>query len=140
MENEYFAETDCERKEGDGKVKEGLAFLRKFYNERASVFSEKRRNSNSEFTGMELLQPGMARKGSAIITNGKTPINANQVIHPCMNSANYKKRVNKIGNDKIASAGGMVKDVDQPDTVGFILGMADYKPSENKSKVAMRHV
>ena len=45
LENDYFAENDLERREGDAKVKEGLAFLRKFYNERASVFSEKRRNS-----------------------------------------------------------------------------------------------
>ena len=45
LENDYFAENDLERREGDAKVKEGLAFLRKFYNERASAFSEKRRNS-----------------------------------------------------------------------------------------------
>ena len=37
-------ETESERKEGDVKVKEGLAFLQKFYYERASVLSEKPSN------------------------------------------------------------------------------------------------
>ena len=51
---------DTEKREGDAKVKEGLAFLRKFYNERACVFSvEKRRNSNQDIIsvtgGVELL-------------------------------------------------------------------------------------
>ena len=46
LENAMLPETESERKEGDVKVKEGLAFLRKFYNERASVLSEKPINMN----------------------------------------------------------------------------------------------
>ena len=46
LENAMMPETEDERKEGDVKVKEGLAFLRKFYNERASVLSEKPSNYN----------------------------------------------------------------------------------------------
>ena len=46
LENAMMPETESERKEGDVKVKEGLAFLRKFYNERASVLSEKPSNYN----------------------------------------------------------------------------------------------
>ena len=59
-QEQCFAMNDTEKREGDAKVKEGLAFLRKFYNERASVFSaEKRRNSNQDIMsvtgGVELL-------------------------------------------------------------------------------------
>lgn len=73
-----------------------------------------------------------------MVTNCKTLINANQVIHPSMNAANYKKRSNRIGARD--PTGGKVKDENQPDTVGFILGMTDYKPSENKTKTTMKHV
>ena len=61
LENAMMPETESERKEGDVKVKEGLAFLRKFYNERASVLSEKPNNVNDP---LDLIQAGMGRTGS----------------------------------------------------------------------------
>ena len=49
-----FAEHDTERKEGDVKVKEGLAFLRKLYYERATNLFEKRKNSNTTTNSIDL--------------------------------------------------------------------------------------
>ena len=49
---EGAADCEYERRQGDAKVKEGIAFLKKFYNERASSFVDKRRNSNGSTNSM----------------------------------------------------------------------------------------
>ena len=90
-------------------------------------------------SAVELLQPGMARKGSQVMTGCKTPINANQVIAPSIAASNYKKRKVRVGQD-VTNAEAKKKDPDQPDTVGFILGLPDYQPKENTTKVQLKHV
>ena len=59
----YVAEQD-ERDKGDVKVKEGIAFLQKFYHERASMLSEKRRMSNTSINSMDLMREGIVRTAS----------------------------------------------------------------------------
>ena len=58
-----------------------------------------------------------------------------------MASSNYKKRRMKASGQEATHAVQMLKDPDQPDTVGFILGLPDHQqPSGQKTKIEMMHI
>lgn len=54
FDQDFTANDDDERKTGDARIKEGIAFLNKFYNERANMLGENRRSSNSALLGSKV--------------------------------------------------------------------------------------
>ena len=76
------------RKEGDAKIKEGLAFLKKFYDERATLYhGQKERNSGGALTGVDIKSTDFGRMSSQPSISRKQPLkepkawpNSNSVI------------------------------------------------------------
>ena len=58
-----------------------------------------------------------------------------------MSAANYTKRRMRTGERDVENAGQLtrkLKDSDQPDTVGMILGLPDYQTKLAKTKVELQ--
>ena len=84
-------DSEIDRKKGDVKVKEGLLFLRNFYNERATIIT-KQNNRGGSISELDQMLNGAENKRSP------SQMQTNQVIMPSLSMCSaYKRRRAKIG-------------------------------------------
>lgn len=83
-------DSEIDRRKGDVKVKEGLLFLKNFYNERATIITKA--NRGGSISELDQMLNGGENKRSP------SQMQTNQVIMPSLSMCSaYKRRRAKIG-------------------------------------------